>query len=156
MASSEAKEKQRVRMKAWRSSNKDRIAEYQKEWRTRNATQVAEYQKAYQEGYKSREDVQFKTWMRNLHRNYSMTPECFNKLWQEQSGKCLICGIGLMPKGRSSASACVDHNHETGAVRGLLCRGCNHGIGCLKDSPDVLRKALQYLEERGNYSRLKG
>ena len=56
---------------------------------------------------------------------------------------CEICGthLGLAPK--------IDHNHKTGEVRGLLCNGCNTGIGMLKDDPQVLRSALRYLEQRG-------
>mgnify|MGYP001576209901 CR=1 FL=1 len=40
----------------------------------------------------------------------------------------------------------IDHNHTTGAVRGLLCTQCNVGVGMLKDSPAVLRAAANYLE----------
>jgi Recombination endonuclease VII len=155
MASTEAKENQKARMKVWREENKERIAQYQKEWRARNAASVSEYQKAYQVVYKDKDDVMFKTWKRNLFRNYGMTPECFNALWQQQSGLCDVCKAPMLPKGRTSDAACVDHNHATGEVRGLLCRGCNHGIGCLKDSPKVLQQAIEYLEKRGNYSSLK-
>ena len=41
----------------------------------------------------------------------------------------------------------IDHNHSTGQIRGLLCSLCNFGIGYLKDSPDLLRKAAQYLDD---------
>ncbi|MFG2001358.1 endonuclease VII domain-containing protein [Spirillospora sp. NPDC048911] len=60
-----------------------------------------------------------------------------------QSGDdCPIC--------RSASAAHVDHCHETGAVRGLLCPECNTGMGQLRDDPATLRRAADYLEERGS------
>lgn len=62
----------------------------------------------------------------------------------EQGGVCAICG-GTNPSGHRLA---VDHDHETRRVRGLLCHACNAGIGKLRDSPDLLRKAIDYLERK--------
>lgn len=61
----------------------------------------------------------------------------------EQDGQCAICSE--IPSGL----LCVDHNHETGEVRALLCRPCNLGIGNLKDSADRVEKALAYLRKHG-------
>ena len=150
----ERKAKTKERMKRWREENKSRISEYQKQWRERNATEVSEYQREYQAEYQTREDIQFKTWMRNLHKNYNITPSIFNAMWSAQCGKCAICKQPMEPRGRKKSAATVDHNHETGKVRGLLCRGCNHGIGNLKDDPEVLRSAFEYLMKNGNYSHI--
>jgi len=144
------------RNKRWRQDNVEHIREYQKEWRKQNAEHVSNYQREYQAEYKDREDVQFKTWMRNLHRNYKITPEIFNKMWADQEGKCAICDQAMQPRGRKLSAVTVDHNHNTGEVRALLCRGCNHGIGCLKDDPKVLQSAAKYLIKHGHYSNLKG
>jgi len=59
---------------------------------------------------------------------------------QEQKGRCVIC--------QEELPLCIDHDHETGKVRGLLCRLCNAGIGMLRESPEVLRRAIAYLESR--------
>ena len=146
------KERQREYMKQWRSANAEKVKSYQKNWKAENAVSQAEYQKVYHAEYRSRDDIQYKTWERNLKRNYKMTPDDFNKLWKAQDGKCAICQVDLQPRGRKPDAVAVDHNHETGEVRSLLCRACNHGIGCLKDSPEVLTAAAKYLIEKGHYS----
>lgn len=149
------KEKQREYMRQWRAANADKIKAYKKNWKAENAVSQAEYQKAYMADYQVKPDVQYKTWERNLRRNYRMTPDDFNKLWKAQDGKCAICQVDMQPRGRKSDAAAVDHNHATGEVRGLLCRSCNHGIGNLKDNPEVLMAAAEYLIERGHYSGMK-
>lgn len=57
--------------------------------------------------------------------------------------KCWICGAAPGPKKRLA----VDHDHGTGAVRGLLCDPCNGGLGYFRDSPELLRRAVAYLTE---------
>jgi len=59
---------------------------------------------------------------------------------------CEICGTDGVER---SESLCVDHNHETGEIRGILCRQCNVGIGNLRDSSRLLQLAAAYLDERG-------
>lgn len=80
-------------------------------------------------------------------RKYGLTPYTFRLLAEEQGGRCAICR--MTPQ--SIGEFVVDHNHRTGDVRGLLCLPCNTGIGHLKDSPDVLRRAVTYLESLGYY-----
>ena len=151
----ERKAKDKERIKRWREENKEHISEYQKQWRKQNTAAVAEYQQEYHAEYKSRDDVQFKIWMRSLHKNYKITPSIFNEMWENQSGKCVICKQPMLPRGRKKSAATVDHNHETGKVRGLLCRGCNQGIGLLKDDPEVLQSAFEYLMKHGHYSHIE-
>ena len=57
----------------------------------------------------------------------------------EQANGCAICG-------NSDKRLHVDHDHATGKVRGLLCMECNVSLGKFKDSPELLRKAIVYLE----------
>ena len=153
MEKPESKKKQSERMKAWRDENRERVKEYQKVWRENNAEHVSKYSKSYMKTYQEKEIVQETIRKRHLKKHYSMTPECFNKMWDAQNGKCAICNCDMLPRGRFKASACVDHNHKTNEIRGLLCRGCNHGIGNLKDSPLVLQNAINYLNERGFYGK---
>lgn len=147
----EAKQQQAAYMKMWRAKNKERIAADLKEWKANNVEHVQAYQKAYHADYRQLTDVQAAFWKRSLWRNYKMTPAEFNDMWAKQSGQCLICEVHMRPRGRHAESVCVDHNHETGAVRGLLCRNCNHGLGMFTDNPKSLRAAAAYLEEKGFY-----
>lgn len=82
---------------------------------------------------------------------YGVTVEGFKAMLREQANSCAICG--KVPP-QPIFDLFVDHNHATGAPRGLLCHACNTGIGHLQDSPYVLRRALEYLTERGHYGRL--
>ena len=59
-------------------------------------------------------------------------------------GRCEICGAPPPAERRLS----IDHDHQTGVVRGLLCNPCNMGIGLLQDSPEVLTAAAAYLHAR--------
>ena len=77
-----------------------------------------------------------------LQRNSSTRVAEFDALLAAQSGRCAICGTDK-PNGHGWH---VDHNHKSGAVRGILCSGCNVGIGQLRDDPAILRAATAYLE----------
>ncbi|WP_324605595.1 endonuclease VII domain-containing protein [Streptomyces niger] len=67
-----------------------------------------------------------------------MTEAERDALIKEQFGICPIC---LVP-----VPVHVDHDHKTGKVRGVLCFNCNSGLGKFQDDPDVLRRAIAYLE----------
>ena len=84
----------------------------------------------------------------SLKSKFGMTLEDYDTMLEQQEGCCKVCGTDE-PGGQGRFH--VDHNHTTGKVRGLLCSGCNKGLGHLQDSPDVLLKALAYLLEQGYY-----
>ena len=73
-------------------------------------------------------------------RRLGITPE--EVLTLEQEVNCAICGKEFS----STRDQHVDHCHETNAVRGVLCSGCNTGLGGFRDNPENLRKAALYLE----------
>lgn len=73
-------------------------------------------------------------------RSKGLTPDAEAILLEQQSGVCAICG---KPDKRKLS---IDHCHETGAIRGLLCRRCNLGLGCFGDDVEALKKAIEYLE----------
>jgi hypothetical protein len=76
-------------------------------------------------------------------RRYGITLFEYDKMLDEQGGVCKICKEP--PSKRFSLS--VDHDHETGRVRGLLCGNCNFALGYAKDNPSTLRKMADYLEK---------
>jgi hypothetical protein len=63
-------------------------------------------------------------------------------LLQSQGGNCAICASGLSI---GDSTACVDHCHTSGKVRGVLCRNCNIGLGYFKDDPALLQNSIDYL-----------
>lgn len=73
---------------------------------------------------------------------YGITPEQFLEMYEKQGGKCAICE----EKPTTMRGLHVDHCHDTKRVRGLLCHGCNTGIGALKESPKLFNNAIKYLE----------
>jgi hypothetical protein len=74
-------------------------------------------------------------------KRYGLTGEMFDSLLRAQGGVCAICGTG----GFSKRGPCVDHNHLTSKVRGILCSHCNSALGHLKDSISIAKKAIEYL-----------
>jgi uncharacterized protein YbaR (Trm112 family) len=77
-----------------------------------------------------------------LKRLYGITLEDYVEMFDSQNGVCAIC----FKECKTKNSLSVDHDHTTGKVRGLLCNACNRAIGMLGDSPEILRKAADYLE----------
>ena len=147
----EAKAKKSARMKDWKAKNAAEVSEYQKVWRERNKEAVQQYNKSYIKAYVSLPEVKEKARERNLQRNYRLSQKDFNLLWSEQKGCCAVCSVQMSPRGKGRNAVCVDHNHDTGMVRGLLCGSCNRGIGCLRDSPEVIDAAAAYLRKQGHY-----
>ncbi len=80
-----------------------------------------------------------------LKLTFGITLRRYNGILETQHGCCAICGSS--ESGRKDTShLSVDHDHETGKVRGLLCSNCNSALGHFKDDPEVIRKAADYLE----------
>lgn len=79
-------------------------------------------------------------------RRYGISLDEYNTLLAFQNGKCAICGsTKSAARFGKTNDLDVDHCHKTGKVRGLLCSTCNNGLGCFKDDPELLHKAIAYL-----------
>jgi hypothetical protein len=80
---------------------------------------------------------------------YGLTEDEYLSLVKAQNNLCAICG-----KKDLNHVLCVDHDHETGQVRGLLCKNCNIGLGNFKDDIKIIHSAIAYLQnsqERKNH-----
>lgn len=75
---------------------------------------------------------------------YGVTPDQYAGLLLAQDGRCAICATGT-PGGRGNWH--VDHDHDSGKVRGLLCTNCNVGLGMFKDDIERMRAAIAYLDK---------
>lgn len=117
------REKERLRAQRRREANPERFRQYQREYYIRN-------RQRWREGH--------------LRRSYDITQDEYDALAKAQNFSCKICGkpADEEPFGKLA----VDHCHDTGRVRGLLCSVCNSGIGKLGDNIEGLEKALEYLK----------
>jgi hypothetical protein len=90
----------------------------------------------------------FKHYQKTIGRfkRHGITKEIYEQMYNAQSGKCYICGIG-------GVKLHIDHNHTTGKVRSLLCKECNMALGLLKENVDTLNNMIEYLEKDGYESR---
>ena len=78
-----------------------------------------------------------------MRKQYGISTEQFAELLEFQGGGCAICAKPIENIRRRMN---IDHDHETNKVRGILCTGCNTGIGHLGDNKEGLQRALYYLE----------
>lgn len=112
--------KQRENCKNWSKINKARKKQHGKTW-------IAKKDKEY-------------SFIKNL-RSYGMTIDDYNTLLKNQNGVCAICN--KPPKVNKRLH--VDHDHNTGLIRGLLCFRCNFGLSYFNENPDAMNRAYAYL-----------
>ena len=94
-------------------------------------------QKVYRETHRARQ----RDWL--LRQKYGITAAEYDEMYERQGGLCAICH---QPEADARQSLAVDHCHDHGHVRELLCSTCNRGIGLLKHDPALLHSAISYLE----------
>ncbi len=85
----------------------------------------------------------------HLKSKFNLTIEGYELILKSQKGICKICKQPETAKDRNGdiRRLCVDHNHETDRIRGLLCDKCNVMLGRAEDNPEILKQAIKYLEE---------
>lgn len=108
---------------------------------------------AWQRANPERTKQQKKAW--RLRTEYGITLKEYEARLVAQSGRCAICGLDESRSNLGSGNfmLSVDHCHDSGAVRGLLCNNCNRAIGMLGDSPEILKRAIRYLTEGSDSNR---
>jgi hypothetical protein len=118
----------------YRKKNLAKAKEYAENYREEHQKELNEQQKARYAADKDKHAA-----FNRLHK-HGITKEDYAIRLKDQQGKCAICGC--LPK-----KLCVDHDHETGKIRGLLCNNCNLMLGHSKDSVERLRNAADYLDK---------
>lgn len=124
----------------WRKNNPDRIAQYARNHYSKNPELYAGYSRAYRE--RNPEKVKLRARIAHLRDKHGMTVDEYEAMWDAQKGVCAICGGGEVKR-----LLAVDHCHETGRIRGLLCSDCNVGLGQFRDDPKRLARAIRYLKK---------
>ena len=162
MDNEKRKTKSREDSRKWRAANREKSRENARRWRaghpeTARATSRKSherYKHVYKERYHVRQLAQQRAKRalmtreekrdRDLRKKYGITLAYYNAMWAAQAGACPICALPL--EGRSPG---VDHAHDTGAVRAILCSRCNHAVGSLHESPAAAERLADYLRKHG-------
>lgn len=136
---SESREAYNEYMRLWRRENSERINEKNREKRRANP----ELAKLDNERRRARHNplVNRDTMLKN---NYGITLDRYQEMYSSQDGKCAICGDSKADCGKDGLV--VDHCHDSGAVRKLLCTHCNKGLGQFREDTQRLSKAIEYLK----------
>lgn len=165
MSPEEQRSRNRDLQRARRSDPAKRAVELAAKRERRTHPDVAEKERAYEAAYNARPEVKARKreyahrydrvevnrTVRERHRIkkfYGLTLEERDALLANQHGVCRLCEspveFGGLPK--MSRGAHIDHCHETGRVRGVLCGGCNATLGRLGDTPEAIAKVLAYVQ----------
>jgi len=85
----------------------------------------------------------------DLKRQYGIDLNEYELMFSNQKGCCAICETHISKiNHKHKKNLCVDHNHETNKIRGLLCDKCNRGLGLFCDDENLLLKAVKYLKDK--------
>lgn len=152
--STKDKEARKIYMRDYYKANPEKFPRRTPE---KQAEHNAKRRKKYAENQEYRDALRasVKEWQQaNPHKRksqrlkkYGITRSEFMDLMNAQGGKCAICGH--RDTSIRNFFPVVDHCHESGKVRGLLCMNCNMGVGKFKDSPQLLIRAAEYISNHG-------
>lgn len=121
---------------------KKKHAEYMREYYIRNPEKKKTSRKRYRENHKANQ----------LKAKYGITVEDYQSMFDSQGGVCKLCGqeeTTRISRGDGIRSLAVDHDHNTGKVRGLLCHQCNVVLGQYEKHKDLFPKFQEYLDSTG-------
>lgn len=118
---------------------------YKREYRKKNPEKFQEYYNRERQ-----RDLNYERYRDSYYKySYGITLEEYDKLMILQNNKCAICLKSetiVDNRTKQVRRLSVDHNHETGKVRGLLCKNCNVGLGLFKENLNIIHNLIKYLE----------
>lgn len=129
------KDKVNEKIRRWSAKNRDKVSKKAMKWQRANPEKAKENKRAWA----NTNPEKIKT--SHLKRYYGITFAEYQELFKNQNGKCAVCGSD-----NDGTPLCIDHDHATGKIRGLLCKNCNSGIGFLRDDINTIEKAFNYLK----------
>lgn len=130
-----------------RASELEKAREYREGNRAEINRRAREYYQANREKIlKSERKARGKRTAAHREKKYGVSEAQFNAMRSAQGDKCAICEADF--SALTTRDVHIDHCHDTGAVRGLLCRRCNHALGLLLDNVASLKRAITYLEDQ--------
>lgn len=134
------KEEQAARYRAWAARNKEKCLANSRRSAAKKRAEDPEGVREKFRAYCAANPDKVRKW---ALRPYGITPAEFDAIHAAQGGRCPVCldPIPATGKGRH-----LDHNHDTGVIRGILCVLCNLGLGKFRDNPAALRRAAEYVE----------
>ena len=141
----EKRKKQRLRVAAYASRNPEKVKEQNR--RSKAKQRAANPKKFAQRNRSWREKNAEKLRWYEVSRKFGISQAEYSALYKNQNGVCAICcNPETATRNGVVRSLAVDHCHESGRVRGLLCSNCNTALGKFKDDATIIRKAVKYLE----------
>jgi hypothetical protein len=137
-------------LRRWKEANKDKVSEHGKRTYSKHHDERVLKNREYYN--KNREEIQEKVREKrkedplrykehNLRSDHDMSLKAFVGLFMSQDCRCAICQTPF----QNYQSACVDHDHQSGKIRALLCSKCNMAIGLFQDDFRIVREAARYL-----------
>ena len=138
------RESDRIYTRNYYAKNREKFRERDRIYKRENRDKIRITERKYY--WKNKEKVDARNRARFLRQYYNLPIEKYEEMYKAQNGACAICK-DINTSGRKLA---VDHNHNTGVIRGLLCSRCNLGIGQFKDDEDLLKIASDYIEFHKN------
>ena len=131
----------------WREKYPERYNSYMRKWRKDNPDKQQAISKRSYNKVKDLDSTRKIHRKAHLKANFGLTLEEYDMRLSSQNGVCAICGNPETSLRRGSIKSLdVDHNHETGQIRGLLCSACNASLGLMREDPARLEAMIRYIE----------
>lgn len=151
--------------KSYRQTNKEKIAQAKKVHNEENKEHIAQYHKERRKRqYSETADIRQQHPYAPSHRKseylkgrYNITSIEWFMLLEYQGYRCVLCGkpLNFRQNSQRRGRIVVDHNHDTGEIRGLMHVYCNVALGII-ENPEILHSALKHIESNGIYDEFKG